>query len=438
MRRRRTPAVPPLWLPFIGRRLGLAKSLFHLSIDPEDLDVHHVFPTISSLGGILGDTKEFEPRAGGAGISFDDAINRAMGELLERYAAFAFEGTGRIAATCKALRASGRKPVPLAALRLFTREQLLKDGFPFTEFTEEVPVAWFEGTDLLSGSAVYVPGQLLSLGYEPGPNEVSTCFYGTSSGCALATSAQGALAAGLLECIERDAVMLRWYARLAPPLLQLDPAEVLGRPLRLPSRGLEIRFHDMTVDGEVPVVGVSCVEKSGRPCFFDFGSAAALDTLTAARKALIEAGQERPFLKFLANAGEAPRAGDLFKDFDSNVRFFAEPSNAAFVEWFFQNSSVSARYFPAVPGASEPGAVLDVLLDRCRRMGLTPNAFDMSTPDLRDHGLFVYRVFVPELIPLCLPFAPFLGHPRLARSMTAAIRDGLAVSIPDWVPHPYA
>jgi ribosomal protein S12 methylthiotransferase accessory factor len=436
MRRRQRPSVPAQWLPFIGRRLGLAKRLFQLSIDPEDLALHHIFPTTNSLGGILGDMREFEPRAGGAGIAFDDAINRAMGELLERYAAFAYQGTGVIVSSWEALRASRRSPVPFETLRLFTREQLLMEGFPFTEFTTDTPVAWFEGIDLRSRAPRLLPGQLVSLGYEPSRGEVARCFYSTSSGCALATSAERALVAALLECVERDAVMLRWYARLAPPLLELDPAALLGRPLGLRTCGLEIRFHDLTVDGEVPVVGVTCIERTGRSCFFNIGSASAVDTLAAARKALIEAGQGRPFIKFLANASEAPRAGDSFEDFDTNVRFFAEPSNAAFVEWFAQNPRLSARYFSAVPGAVDPGAVLSVLLDRCCTMGLTPIAFDMSTPELRDHGLFVCRVFVPELIPLSAPFAPFLGHPRLAHHMVGD-EDRCSVSIPDWVPHPY-
>lgn len=437
MRRRQRPAVPPQWLPFVGRKLGLAKSLSHLSVDPEDFDLHHIFPTTTSLGEILGDPREFEPRAGGAGICLEDAINRAMGELLERYASLAYQGTGRVVSSYRALRAHGHKPVPFETLALFSREQFRTQGFPYAEFTEETVVAWFEGIDPTNGSPIYVPGQLVSLGYDPGPGEVSTCFYSTSSGGALATTAEGALVAGLLECIERDAVMMRWYARLAPPMLEFDPADLLGRPLGLQSCGLEIRFHDMTVDGEVPVVGVSCIERTDRPCFFMLGSAAALDTVAAASKALTEAGQGRPFVKFLANMGEPPRAGDRFKDFDSNVRFFAEPSNAAFVEWFSQNTSLSARHFPAVPGADDPAAVLSPLLDRCRAMGLTPIAFDMSTPELRDHGLFACRVFVPELVPLCVPFAPFLGHPRLARFIAAAERDGLAACVPAWVPHPF-
>jgi ribosomal protein S12 methylthiotransferase accessory factor len=437
MRGRTRPVVPPQWLPFVGRKLGPAKGLSYLSVDPEDFDLHHVFPTTTALGELVGDTRQFEPRAGGAGIRLEDAANRAMGELLERYASFAYEGTGRIVSSWSALRESGRRSVPFETLTLFSRDQLLTQGFPYTEFTEDTPVAWFDGTDLENGSPIYVPGQLISLGYAPGASEVSTCFYSTSSGCALATSAEEALVAGLLECIERDAVMMRWYARLAPPILDLDPAGLLERPLGLQSQGLQIRFHDMTVDGEVPVVGVSCIERTGRPCSFMLGTAGALDTFTAARKALVEAGQGRPFVKFLANVSEAPSEGAVFSDFDSNVRFFAEPSNARYVEWFSQSASLSTRHFPAAPGSRNPAELLGLLLDRCSTMGVTPIAFDMTTPELRDHGLFACRVFVPELAPLCIPSAPFLGHPRLAHFIAEAQRGRLAARVPAWVPHPF-
>jgi ribosomal protein S12 methylthiotransferase accessory factor len=437
VRGRSKPVIPRQWLPFIGGRLGLAKRLFCLSIDPEDFDLHQVFPTTTALGELLGDKREFEPRAGGAGIVMDDAINRAMGELLERYASLAYDGSGKIVSSWRALRGAGHRPVSFETLTLFSREQLLTPGFSYTEFTEDTPVAWFEGTDLASGSAIYVPGQLISLGYAPVASEVSTCFYATSSGCALATSAEGALLTGLLECLERDAVMIRWYARLAPPILDLNPADLMGRPLALRSQGLQIRFHDMTVDGEVPVVGVTCIERTGRPCFFILSAAAALDTSTAARKAFVEAGQGRPFVKFLGNLGEAPSESAVFSDFDSNVRFFTEPSNARYAEWFSQNTRSSTRYFPFAQDPKDAAGLCGLLLDRCSKMGLTPIAFDMTTPELRDHGLFACRVFVPELVPLCVPSAPFLAHPRLARFIAEAEPDGSAASVPAWVPHPF-
>ncbi len=437
MRGRSKPAVPQQWLPFVGRKLGLAKGLSRLSVDPEDFELHHIFPTTTSLGRLLGDMRELEPRAGGAGLGLEDAINRAMGELLERYASLAYDGTSRIVSSHRALHSRGHRVVPFWALSLFSREQLLTRGFAYTEFTEDTPAGWLEGTDLAYGSPIYVPGQLVSLGYIPRPDEVATCFYSTSSGCAVATSAEGALLAGLLECIERDAVMIRWYARLPPPILDLSPADLLGKPLGLQTQGLEIRFHDMTVDGEVPVVGVTCVERTGRSCFFLLGAASALDTFAAARKALVEAGQGRPFIKFLANLGEAPRAGAVFNDFDLNIRFFAEPSNASYAEWFLRNTTLSKRDCSVVRGTRDPAELLSVLLDRCSSMGITPIAFDVTTPEMGDYGLFACKVFVPELVPLCVPSAPFFGHPRLARFIAAAEQDGSAACIPTWVPHPF-
>ena len=437
MRARRAAPILPQWLPFIGERLGFVKRLSALSIDPDDFDLHHVFPATTSLGRLVDETTEFEPRAGGAGVGLNEAVNRAMGELLERYSAFAFESIGAVVSSYRQMERNNLRVVPIEFLKPFSQNQTDTPGFPFTQFTEDSPIAWLEGVNLASGSPTYVPGQLISLRYAPGPDEVSSCFYTTSSGCALSTSVEGALVSGLLECIERDAVMIRWYARLAPPILNFDAAELLGKPLRLQTKGLEIRFHDMTVDGEVPIVGVTCIERSGRPCCFLLSAAAAPDTVAAARKALNEAGQGRPFIKLLANQEQAPPPSHIFNDFDSNLRFFGELSNLRYADWFLQNSSISTRRFPALPKTQNPVDLCRLLLDRCTTMGITPIAFDLTTPELRDHGLFVCRVFVPELVPLCIPFAPFLGHGRLANYIDKTQREGSAASIPEWVPHPF-
>ena len=430
-------SIPRRWLPFVGRKLGMVKSLFDLTIDPDDFDLHHVFPTPTSLGSLLGRGGGFEARAGGVGIRLDDAIDRAMGELLERYASLAFDGGDRIVSSYAALRSEGRRVVPFETLVPFSREQRLAPGFPYAEFNEDTPIGWIEGINLIDGSPILMPGRLISFGYIPGRDEVSPCFYPTSSGCAAGASLAGALLSGLLESIERDAIMVRWYARLAPPLLEIEAADLLGASLGLQTDGLEVRFHDLTVDGDVPVVGVTCVERTGRPCFFLLSAATGLDVRTAARKALLEAGQGRPFIKMLVNVSPAPGRDAAFNDFDTNLRFFAEPTNAKYVEWFFRNKAVSERRYPPMPDASDAAARLRALLQRCAAMSLTPIAFDMTTPEMEDHGLSACRVFVPELVQLCIPSAPFLGHPRLARFIAAAKREGRAESIPGWVPHPF-
>jgi ribosomal protein S12 methylthiotransferase accessory factor len=425
------------WLPFLGTKLGLAKALYSLSRDPDDFDLYNVSPIATSFGRLLGYEQELNPRAGGAGTRLADAVNAAMGELLERYAAFAYDGADRILLSYSELLERGRRPVPFETLTHFSREQCRSKGFAYGEFTEATRIGWVKGTDLLDGSPTYVPGQLVSLGYVHSSDEMPPCFYSTSSGCALATSVEEALLKGILESIERDAVMIRWYARLPPPVLDLDPADLLGPSRRLQKQGLEIRFHDLAIDGDLPVVGATVVERTGRSCFFILSAASALDLRVAARKALIEAGQGRPFVKLIVATMEASTRGAEFKDFDSNIRFYAEPSNAQYVEWFSQNTNLSARKFPDAPDAKNVGECLRDLLDRCVAMGITPVAFDLTTPEILDAGLFACRVFVPELVPLCVPSAPFFGHPRLARFIACQESEGTGVEIPDWVPHPF-
>jgi ribosomal protein S12 methylthiotransferase accessory factor len=430
-------SIAKCWWPFLGKKMGLAKNLTLLSIDPDDLPLHHVFPTTTSLCRLLGLSAEFEPRAGGAGILLVDAVNRAMGELVERYASVAYDGSRKILASRNTLLSRGCRVIPSDNLALFSSEQLLTPGFGYTNFTDDTEIGWIEGTNLADGSQIFVPGQLVSMGYVPDLNEVSSCFYPTSSGCAVAPSVDGAVLAGLLESIERDAVMIRWYARIAPPMLDLDIEELLGKPPGPQTQGLDIRFHDMTVDGDVPVVSVTCIERTGRPCFFLLSAAAGLDTLTAARKALVEAGQGRPFIKLLANINRAPHEGHEFSDFDSNLRFYAEPANAHYTEWFLSKAGEPGRYFPEVSDAGNAGDRLHILLDRCSAMELTPIVFDFTTPEIRDCGLFACRVLVPELVPLAVPSAPFLGHPRLARYIAEGELAGRTECIPKWVPHPF-
>jgi ribosomal protein S12 methylthiotransferase accessory factor len=429
--------IPDRWLRFLGPKLGLAKGLRCLAIDPDDFDLHHVIPVVTSLARLLGRQHAFDPRAGGAGCSLEDAINRAMGELLERYACFAYDGINRTVSSYAEMIKRGNRPIPLEYLLQFSPEQYRANGFPYVEFTEATRVEWFEGTNLLDGRASCVPGQLVSLGYRPSSEEIPPCFYPTSSGCAVATSVEEALLKGILESIERDAVMIRWYSRLPPPLLGIDPMDLLEECLGLQTQGLEIRFHDLTVDGEVPIVAVTCIERTGRRCFFLLSAACALDIPTAARKALVEVGQGRPFIKSLAGKSEAAPEDAAFNNFDSNVRFYGESSNARYAEWFVQNTSLSTRDFATAPNAKKPVESLRFLLNRCVTMGVTPIAFDMTTPEMQDTGLFACRVLVPELVPLGVPSAPFLGHPRLARFIASNKTDSVATYIPDWVPHPF-
>jgi ribosomal protein S12 methylthiotransferase accessory factor len=423
--------IPAQWLPFLGPKLGLAKALYDLAIDPDDFDVYHVFPALTKIDRLLCHEHDLDPRAGGAGVSLEDATNRTMGELLERYAFFAYDGPADRGLSYEELAERGDQLPPFKFFSLFSNEQTQSEDFPYAPFSTSAKTAWVRGTNLLDGGPIMVPGQIVSLSYFHGTNETAY-FYPTSSGCAVARTAEEAALKGLLELIERDAVMIRWYARLPPPALSVDALK-LPRNASRQCRRLELRFLDLTVDGEVSVVGVTCIERTGRPCFLIFSAASALDVAAAAHKALIEVAQGRPFIKSLSASLEASAEDTVFADFETNLRFYAEPANARYFEWFLQNEQVSARASRSVPHAAEPLKLLADLLDRCARMNITPIAFDITTPEMHDCGFFACRVVAPELVPLCVPSAPYLGHPRLAAYIASACRS----PIPQWVPHPF-
>ena len=383
--------LPKQWLPFIGPKLGVAKAVYSLAIDPDDLAVHQVFPATTSLSRLLNYQGDINPRAGGAGTTLLGATNCAMGELLERYASFAQDGRDRIVLTYRELIERGHRPVAFDKLPQFSDQQYRSKTFPYERFSRETRVGWLAGTNLLDGLLTYVPGQLATLGYRRRPDEIARCFYPTSSGCAVAASAEEALLKGLLETIERDAFMIWWYAGMAPPRLALDAAKVFGELLGLHKQKLEISFHDLTIDGDIPVVGVTCFERTGRQCFFIISAAAALDVSVAARKALVEAGQGRPFVKSLVGTSNAPDKYSSFEDFDLNVRFYAEPLNADYVEWFAENKSVSARTF-AMRNDHTYLDSLTYLLDYCASKAFTPIAFDLTTPEMLDAGLVACRI----------------------------------------------
>jgi thiazole/oxazole-forming peptide maturase SagD family component len=358
--------------------------------------------------------------------------------LLERYACFAYGQAGCIWSSHDELAARNARPASFEMLRLFTDAQHRAADFSYVALTPATRVGWLAGTNLIDGETTYVPGQFVAFGYRRRRDE-PRCFYPTSSGCAVATSVKEAVLRGLLEVIERDAVMIRWYARDPPPRLDLDPAALFDawpgfRKRAL--RRLEIAFHDMTVDGDIAVVGVTCVERSGRSCSFILSAAAGPDVLRAARKALIEAGQGRPYLKSMVATSPPPDVASAFDDFDRNVRFFAEPANARYVEWFLQNTTPSMRALATVPDMTVEQSLQQVLA-HCADRSLSPIAFDMTTPEMRDAGLVACRVMVLDLVPLCVPSAPCLGHPRLAHFIASCQAPPAARDIPSWVPHPF-
>jgi len=135
------------------------------------------------------------------------------------------------------LRRFGPKAVRPERFALHSDDQYAEEDFPFVPFTSDTRVRWVKGWSIPDREEVYLPLQLVYLTRpETAVPGEALIGQGSSNGMALGVSIEEATLRGLLELIERDALILTWTNRLAHPRLDWSRDEVLGRPRRVSLR----------------------------------------------------------------------------------------------------------------------------------------------------------------------------------------------------------
>ena len=373
----------------------------------------------------------------GAAVSHAQARAAALGEALERYSA-TYLPTSRLLRTTA--RALGGRAVPPGRFALFHPAQLGQPSFPFAPFTEDTELAFVEGVSLADGAPAFAPAELVFL--RPPPPSDRPIAYPTSSGLACAPTAREAALAALLELVERDAVMLAWNASLSLPRITWDSDPTA---LRLANRffeptGLRYAVVDGSAFLDVPVAIAVVHGAPGSGAALAVGAGCAAEPRAAWLKSLSEGfGVHRWLCSVTAGAPDrAPPAPEEVQTFDDHMLFYARDEEARLAA--FLDASPSSCPLDALPrlGGSTPEALLDELVHRLARRGVTAYAFDATSPDVRSLGLHVVRAVAPELCQLDVSHtARFLGGERL---FTAPSEAGLAsrrLRLADVNPHPH-
>jgi ribosomal protein S12 methylthiotransferase accessory factor len=377
--------------------VGVVRGLQEVLAGPEDVRLATVWCESAYPHVFTG---------GGSGLTVREARAAAIGEAVERYSACVVDPGASVVATAREL---GPRAVAPRRFALFSDDQYAQSGFAYARFDEYTRIAWVEGFSLPDGSPAWLPAQLVHLaGHEDEPPLCRT----TSSGLACQASVAEATLAALLELLERDAFMITWKARLSWPLLEWTANERLASFERAYLRPTGLRRHavDLSRFWDVPVV--AAVVRGGST--FGVGAAAAVTVERALTKALDEATRVRTWAAALGRHGEpAPEPGEI-RDFDDHIRFYAEPRNAARID--FLDGSLRRRHVarvPALPGSTAEERIR-AICGRLARRGASAYAVDVTSPDVRDAGLAVVRVIAPELCALDVEHdARLLGGRRL-------------------------
>jgi ribosomal protein S12 methylthiotransferase accessory factor len=409
-------------LELVSPYVGLVTELDELLPSPDDARHFHVVAAPADPSATLGRHGGSPGQPGsGYGTDHERVRNAAIGEAVERYSAAYVPAAGLVRATAREL---GRSAVPPESFALFAPEQHARTGFPFVPFTADTRLRWVRGRRLRDGADVWLPAQLVYLGFPTGEPMIA---YSTSNGLAAGADWESALVAGLLELVERDAFMLAWNARLSFPILdwRASPRLCGYYERHLAPAQARLTAVDLSSVHDIPVV-LAIVR--GSPGALVVGAAAAATVEEAWRKAVCEAYAVRKAARELAlSQPRSPFAADFHDvcEFSAHIHVYAYAENEPRAS--FLDASDEVRD----PAAVRPleGGVAE-LVARLAGYDVETYAVDVTSPDVREAGLVVARALAPRLTPLDVRHdARFLGGDRL-RSHCA-----FAEVNPD--PHPF-
>ncbi|XVH32597.1 YcaO-like family protein [Haloferacaceae archaeon DSL9] len=415
--------VPPLLQRALGTRTGLLSGVYLTHPARSDPTIAVSRPDTADLSTLVDADGALELGLSGKGETVQQTLTSSIGETVERYCmCWPPEAAELVEASYETLAASD--PV-------VDWEHLAVFGDTFREahlasLSRGTTLYWAEGTNLSTGEPIYVPAEYVWMRVGS-LADVPSHFLGSSSGCAAGPSLPDAVTRAFLELVERDAFMRAWCTQSTPRSISLEafPSVDALRTERFTERGLTAELFAFESPVDLPTVGAALYDDGREGPSFVMGGGAGLTPTEAMRDALCEVGQGWPYLRSLATRHDldSADAGSAIDNFDENVLYYSLPDNRD--EVAFLLSGDDCESLPRAPPVEGDREALRSVLDRIRAAGGTPIAFDITTPDVRQLGVSVARVVVPEFVPLSPPAALPIAHPAF---------DGESVTDR---PHPY-
>ncbi|MFB9903687.1 YcaO-like family protein [Allokutzneria oryzae] len=409
-------------------------------------------PRIPVAAGTLGEIGEALPHLDGwqPSLTADGNYDGAGGDLdpgraellsvaesLERYATLAVPEDVLVTASADEL---GPDAVAPEEWPRASETELGAPGFPLTRPDGGARIRWVRAWSLTHERPRYVPARMVWLRMEPcSPAELFT--FGNPSGSAAHADYPRAVLGGLLEVVERDALMLTWLHRLRLPRLAARPEDLPAslRPYaeRTHEAGLETVVFDATTDFGVPVFfALQLAEHDGLLAQL-VATTAGLDPAAAVAKAHRELAMLRAALRANAPADTAAVSpegvcGGAYRSGKPEARGHFD---------FLLDGPRPVRALAELPGpdSDDPLRQLDWVVSRLRARGAEVLAVDITPIEARAAGAVVVKVLVPQAVPLSFgTTVRMLATPRLYTAPAAMNHPVLTEDQLNPLPQPMA
>lgn len=303
------------------------------------------FPVTASAGMAAFSAGTFDPRAlgqvgSGKGLDEVSAHISAVGEAIERYAAARYRIADLRYARIDEL--SGDRVDP-ETLVLYSKRQYGTPHFPFAMWRAKQKIHWARGRWLGLDRPVWVPALVsyfnFSAPFEEQFSQVS------SNGLAAGQDDGDAAMRATYELIERDAMMLTWYAQLPCQRLSLDGHYQGKMRLLLDSitaTGVTLELYLLDVGIHVPTVVCLGLGDGVTTPAVSVALATHGDIDVAIRKALLEQGHVMPYLRHLMSAGQrTPQHVHEVQSLEDHAAYYFDRSKVSAFD-FMRRDAASA------------------------------------------------------------------------------------------------
>jgi ribosomal protein S12 methylthiotransferase accessory factor len=348
---------------------------------------------------------------GGAGADVDAELAwiRAVVEGAERYCCLVHEEGDFVIATAREL---GAEAMNLSSIPRLSDREYADPACPFKPPDQDMPIRWTRAYSMLDRREVFVPSVMTHLYLDARGGE--NFWQSITTGVAAHSSLAKALVSAICELIERDAIALTWLCRLALPMIQInDPVpDVLAAAMeRLHESKVQQYFFDATTDLAVPTVyALQLVE--GHETLSQFVSCATdFDAAAACAKTIREAAAARPV--FHGSYRPPEKIEDFANLYDGAIEMGRPSAREAF-RFLLDSPRRCELSTIGINLPTDDRNRLCMLLGRLAELRMDAFVVDLTTDEVRDAGLWVTRVIIPQLVPMSsIQRARYLGHPRI-------------------------
>lgn len=366
-----------LFAGWIDPKMGVIKKFTgHLSDLPE-------FPRTASANLSSYTAGSYDPRnqgqvGSGKGLDEISAHISAIGEAIERYSAARYHVGNLKYAAINQLHGEYVDPDTLV---LYSQKQYASTNFPFSKWKKKQKIHWAKGTWLGTDREVSVPALMTYFNFKcPYEEQFSQV---SSNGLAAGQTHEDAAIRATYELIERDAMMLTWYAQLPCQRLQID-SHYTGKMRilidSLQDKGVALELYVLDVGLHVPTVVCLAFGDGITTPAASVSLATHGDIHVAMQKALLEQGHVMPYLCYLmaSNRTRLQSVADV-RSLEDHAAYYFSPNHLSAFDFMRQPQSeampISQWSYPKVEGIQD-------LRSRVINAGVDIAVVDVTAPDV--------------------------------------------------------